>query len=322
MFFFSFHQPPLALMCGGWNLSRHRMTIGTFYRWLDIVDDHYRDPNPQIQLRKVELTRFAVLRYLANPVLEEPLLPRTSQELLQPGAYAPFLNGEPYTGLTGNLFHRTTFQEREDLFERQAVSHQEPSMNLHNEMPQVIIDAVTRRDQGVCCVTNRADLPTRIIWAFPPSLAYESYPDRDVDVKGLHEAYKTVENAITLSEALIEPFAQNMFSVDVNEGRRSIITFQDIPGPQTLPSQLPRDSVSDRFWHLNFKWALSVHFLGGDPSMDWDQTASDLMEEIVEGGADLTEEKWCSPIGAEVVAEYMEDIFALEEPMDVSATFL
>lgn len=111
--------------------------------------------------------------------------------------------------------------------------------SAQNEMPQAITDAVTRRDCGVCCVTGRADLPTTIIWAFPPSMAYmvcavfpatpsanisrQSYQSRDIAKPGLHEEYRSLENAITLCNTLVEPYMENMFSIDIEVLLPSVI---------------------------------------------------------------------------------------------------
>ncbi|KAJ6605948.1 hypothetical protein B0H10DRAFT_586481 [Mycena sp. CBHHK59/15] len=179
-----------------------------------------------------------------------------------------------------------------------------------SSMPQpTVVDAATDRDRGVCCLTGRADLPARIIWAFPPTLAYESYIERDWTEDGLHETYRTVDNAFTLRVALIEPFTQNMFSVDVKDHSR-VVAFQDLPSAPPLPSHLPRPSVSDFFWHLHFKRTLGIHILGGDPSTELENTAYDLMDEFAEDVADLNEPKWHSGVGAEVLEEWLKQRFA------------
>ncbi|KAJ7930254.1 hypothetical protein B0H13DRAFT_1962184 [Mycena leptocephala] len=319
MFLFCLQQYPVALMSGGWNLARHHISIETFYRWLDIIDDHYRDRNVNFQLRRINLTRLNVLRYIVDTA-DGPFLPRDSTELLSPGVY----DGQPYSGRVGNLFHRTTFQERERqaLLECPGMPSQDPSINVHNEMPQVIIDAAIQRDGGVCCVTGRADLPVSIIWVFPPSLAYESYQQRDSNKEGLHELYRTVENAITLCTELTGPFTENMFSVDFEDNNR-IVTFVDLPQeadpsgpPLRLATHLPRLSASKMFWHLHFKWSLRVHFLGGDVSLEvQDPDPNDLMDELVEDRADLNDPKWHSGVGGEVWEEFLGQTLAAKQAM-------
>ncbi|KAJ7816200.1 hypothetical protein B0H14DRAFT_2845105 [Mycena olivaceomarginata] len=303
MFLFCFAEYPLVLMNGGWNLSHHRMTIQTFYRWLDIIDDHYRDRNLNFQLRKINLRRFDVLRYVVDSS-EGPMLPRDSVEFLQPGVYGPFLDGQPYRGQVGNSFHPSTLRGLEQRAGRMGEDIG-MDLNRHNKMPQDVSDAVTTRDGGVCCVTGRADLPTSVIWAFPPSLAYMSYQERDGGKEGLYEAYRTVDNAITLCTALIEPFMENMFSVDI-EDNSHIITFLDLPTrvptapsvPSHLPRHCPSASLTATFWHL--------HFNGPSAFEPQDPHPQDLMDDLVEDCADLQDAKWQSGIGAEVLAEFLQ----------------
>jgi hypothetical protein len=75
------------------------------------------------------------------------------------------------------------------------------------------------------------------------------------------------------------------------------------------------EQAAARFWHRNLKWSLQVHFSGGDVcSMCFepqDPNPLDLMEELAEDEADLTEDKWHSGVGAEVLAEYMEQRMCL-----------
>ncbi|KAJ7920953.1 hypothetical protein B0H13DRAFT_1985914, partial [Mycena leptocephala] len=245
-------------------------------------------------LRRINLTRLDVLRYVVDTA-DGPFLPRDSTELLSPGVYGPFLDGQPYSGRVGNLFHRTTFQERERqaLLECPGMPSQDHSINVHNEMPQVIIDAAIQRDGGVCCVTGRVDLPVSIIWVFPPSLAYEvpsfktmactsdpvrgqSYQQRDSSKEGLHELYRTVENAITLCTELTGPFTENMFSVDFEDNNR-IVTFVDLPQEDPDPN--------------------------------------DLMDELVEDRADLNDPKWHSGVGVEVWEEFLGQKLAAKQAM-------
>lgn len=65
------------------------MTIQTFYRWLDIIEDHDPDYEQDFQLRKITLKRFDVCRYILEST-EGPSLPRDSIELLEPGMYSAF----------------------------------------------------------------------------------------------------------------------------------------------------------------------------------------------------------------------------------------
>ncbi|KAJ6608138.1 hypothetical protein B0H10DRAFT_2194575 [Mycena sp. CBHHK59/15] len=208
----------------GWNLNRHRMTIRTFYRWFYLIDDHHRDHNVKILLRKIHLTRLDVLRYRVDTV-EEPLLSRESEDLLKPGTYGPFLDGKPYTGEVGDDSHQITFQKMEASFESEALRCAEPSITILGK----------------------------------------SYKVRDWQKKDLFDEYKTIDNVITFCSALVGPFTQNIFSIDVEV---------------------------HNFWRLNFKWTLGVYFLGGDTSRDYRNTEpSDLMTELDEEYDDLNDPK-------------------------------
>ncbi|KAJ6520246.1 hypothetical protein C8R45DRAFT_1086127 [Mycena sanguinolenta] len=283
------------------------MSIRTFYRWLGIMmDDIYPDRNLDFQLREISLKRFEILSYVLDSV-KSPMLAYDSVELLPPGVYGPFNGDKPFRGPIGHVHAPGTFREIErDILERGGETAIE--MTRENEMPQAVIDAVTARDGGVCCVTGRADLPASVIWVFPPSLADMSYPSRDSGDEDLFKAYRNVDNAITLCNMLVEPFMDNMVSVDTEDNNR-IITFLDlpirVPDAPPLPSHLPRPA--SLYWYYHFKWTLRAHFVGGDVSSDEvDPHPNTLMEELVEHYADIRDAKWQSGIGAEVLAEFLQ----------------
>ncbi|KAJ7738073.1 hypothetical protein DFH07DRAFT_841397 [Mycena maculata] len=298
MFLFCLLEYPIAIMGGGWNLKHNGMTIKTFYRWLDIIDDHYGD-RPNFELRKINLKRVDLLRYVVDDTtpVDGPPLPRDSVDPLLPGVYGPFLGDRPYMGQVGHRDRRSTFLEREMQAQNGVPGlPAEPFVLLHNEMSQDIVDAATRRDQGVCCITGRA--ATRIVWVIPPYLGCE------LDQQSGTLSFQTVENTITLCTELTGPFAENIFSVDVEDDSR-IVTFQSLPKALPLLPR-PRLGAVARFWNLHFKWTLDVHFTGGDVSLEPpDPHPVLLMEELAEGDVDLTEPKWQSGAGAEVLEEYM-----------------
>ncbi|KAK7017147.1 hypothetical protein R3P38DRAFT_3201518 [Favolaschia claudopus] len=111
------------------------------------------------------------------------------------------------------------------------------------------IAEVRARDGNVCCLTGRSDLPTRVVWLFLPALANTLYPRGDAGKGDVKEAYNTTHNAVTLREALVQPFKENMFSVDIDDKNR------------ILPS-VPADA--EKYWRANFKRTLMVHLYGGD----------------------------------------------------------
>ncbi|KAJ7222767.1 hypothetical protein B0H12DRAFT_299420 [Mycena haematopus] len=152
----------------------------------------------------------------------------------------------------------------------------------------------------------------------------KSYQARDTYKEGLHESYRTVDNAITVCSTLVEPFMENTFSIDVQDNSR-IVPFVDLPtrAPTAppLPSHLPRPdhcgSPTAAFWHLHFKRTLSVHFNGGDVSLEpHDPSPQALMDELVEDCADLQDGKWQSGVGAEVLAEFMRQTISMNDACD------
>ncbi|KAJ6562561.1 hypothetical protein B0H19DRAFT_1260128 [Mycena capillaripes] len=175
--------------------------------------------------------------------------------------------------------------------------------------------AASLRDRGVCCFTGRKDLPTRVMWIIPPAVGDELYP-RELEKN--KEAFRTVDNALTLCTALAGAFNQNLLSVDVEDASR-IVTFQELPSAPPLLSHLSSEPGAGRFWHLNFKWTLQVHFVGGDVSFEpQDPSPEALMDELVEEEADLTNAKWHSGVGAEVLAEYMEQRMSVLQALSTS----
>ena len=67
------------------------------------------------------------------------------------------------------------------------------------------------------------------------------------------------------------------------------------------------------FWRLHFKWTLGVHFPGGDIYYEKQDTPpQDLMDELVDNCADLNDPKWQSGVGAEVLAEFIQQQMSLK----------
>ncbi|KAF7333229.1 hypothetical protein MSAN_02430300 [Mycena sanguinolenta] len=165
---------------------------------------------------------------------------------------------------------------------------------------------------------GRTDLPTSVIWLFPPSLADYASSAGDFDTEGLAEAYRTADNAIMLCNALIQPLMQNTLSIDTEDNHR-IVTFVDFPTrvptapsvPSHLPHHPPMSAVA--FWYLHFKWTLRTHFVGGDvTSEEHDPDPSVLMDELIDDRANLQDPKWNTGIGAEVLADFFEQTLCLK----------
>ncbi|KAJ7752206.1 hypothetical protein DFH07DRAFT_1031862 [Mycena maculata] len=279
------------------------------------MDDNRRDRNlsSRFHLQRINLRRFNVLLYVldeAVPVEGSPL-PRDSEEPLGPGVYAAFLEGKPYPGQLGGHFYRATFQEREmqARLDIPGLYVSDASEISDYEVPPDIMATALQRDRGVCCLTGRADFPTVVKWIIPPAVANQLYPCTEWD----RQPFRTPENTLTLCSALVGPFQENILSVDFEDAAR-IVTFQDLPSdvPPLLTHLHQPAQAAARFWHRNLKWSLQVHFSGGDVCFEpQDPDPLDLMEELAEDEADLTEDKWHSGVGAEVLAEYMEQRMCL-----------
>jgi len=211
-------------------------------------------------------------------------------------------------------FNRATFAEltrlyQEDL-ERFPDSVPTRELLLHNVLPPEIRDSVEARDSGRCCVTGvtgSANAAVCITWVLPPASADDCYPPQNIGTPSRIGSFKQMENAITLRQDLLEPWSENMFGIDVDDDYR-IIVFQDLPAGLTLPSHLPPNSTrpSDEFLRLNLRWCIGVHFFGGDISEDYSVgDVQTLMSELIESN-NLTDEKWQSGLGAEVLEEFLK----------------
>ncbi|KAK7007760.1 hypothetical protein R3P38DRAFT_3026087, partial [Favolaschia claudopus] len=315
-FLFSFSRLPLVFIVGGWNLSRHDMSVKQFYRWLDIMEGDKRWFCAHIELRRITLRGLGLVRYGLD-TCEGPAISRNSAQLLEPGVYAPYLGNEPFEDSIGADVPPHTFAK----FVRDAaavVKRGHGDFNEESKLSKSTIAEVRARDGNVCCITGRRDLPTRVVWLFLPALANTVYPNRDAGKRDIKKAYNTIDNAVTLCQALVEPFMENKFSVDIDDNKR-IVTFADLtayPNAPSLPNELPSLPVgAAQYWRANFKRTLMVHFYGGDIAFEKPEPGlnpDDLFEEVAEWGYDPKHPKWETPIGKAVLAEYEEQRASLE----------
>ncbi|KAK7014044.1 hypothetical protein R3P38DRAFT_3004594 [Favolaschia claudopus] len=309
---FSFSNWPLILIAGGWNLSRHNISVKTFYRWLDITEADnadYCDNKPE--LRKINIKSVGLVRYGLKSVCG-PSLSRDSMEILEPGLYGPYLDsGDKPFGYqlgTDNPAHSFAYVERG--LEREK----NKKLLEHCKMSSAVVEAVRARDQGVCFVTGRTGIPTTEVWIFLPVLAIVLHPIETP--KKDFEAFRVEANVITLGEDLVQPFKENMFSVDIHD-RSRIITFVDIPNAPALPSHLPfpPDGSSLEFWGLSFKRTLGIYFHGGDIAHDRYEpgcSPEQLMSDVADWGYNSEDDVWKTVAGAAELAE-LERREALED---------
>ncbi|KAK7040422.1 hypothetical protein R3P38DRAFT_2894372 [Favolaschia claudopus] len=314
-FLFSFSRLPLVFIVGGWDLSRHNMSVKQFYRWLDTIEGDKRSFSPDIELREITLRGLGLVRYGLD-TCEGPTISRNSTQLLEPGVYGPYLGNEPFDEPIGADVPPHTFAK----FERDAaavVERGHGDFNEESKMSESTMAEVRARDGNVCCITGRNDLPTRVVWLFLPALADTLYRNRD-NQRGINKTYNTIDNAVTLCQALVEPFMENIFSVDIDDNKR-IVTFADLtayPNAPSLPTELPfLPAGAAPYWRANFKRTLMVHFYGGDVAFEKPEPGlnpEDLFEEVAEWGYDPKHPKWETPIGKAVLADYEEQRASLE----------
>ncbi|KAJ7074638.1 hypothetical protein C8F01DRAFT_31601 [Mycena amicta] len=175
MHVFSLHEFPAVDMAGGFNLNRFHLPAKTFYRWLDLVDADRRKSTLNLVLRRITLRKIDVLSYAVASEDGAPI-PRGSDELILPGVYGVFLDGKPYRRCVGNPnSHEVSFLALASELDAECASYGEPNQPMpssENTMPQSLAELAMARDQGRCCVTGRTDLPTQVIWAYPPLASY------------------------------------------------------------------------------------------------------------------------------------------------------
>ncbi|KAK7007775.1 hypothetical protein R3P38DRAFT_3026172 [Favolaschia claudopus] len=314
-FLFSFSRLPLVFIVGGWNLSRHNMSVKQFYRWLDIMEGDKRYFSPHIELRRITLRGLGLVRYGLD-TCEDSTISRNSTQLLEPGVYGPYIGNQPFGDSIGADVPPHTFAK----FVRDAATvakRGHGDFNEESKLSESTIAEVRARDGNVCCITGRNDLPTRVVWLFLPALADTLYPNRE-DQRGINKMFNTIDNAVTLCQALVEPFMENMFSVDIDDNKR-IVTFADLtsyPNAPSLPTELPSlPAGAEQYWRANFKRTLMVHFYGGDIAFEKSEPGlnpDDLFEEVAEWGYDPKHPKWETPIGKAVLTEYEEQRASLE----------
>ncbi|KAJ6512942.1 hypothetical protein C8R45DRAFT_1088039 [Mycena sanguinolenta] len=290
---FSLSDFPYVCVMAGMSSQRLQVSVKTLYRWLDTVDEDERDE--EFILKEISLVKVDVLSYCVGTIGSS--LSRDSSDTIKPGLYGPFYtDGRPFTGKIGNPSPNRSFVDAAALLDRNTEKGSRPSEK--NLMPVALVDAAIRRDNGVCCVTGRADVPTSIIWVFPPMLAIFSNDGIDYD------RYQTLENTVTMSSALVEPFHQNTFTVDVDNDY-CIVQFDSVVGCN-LPPRLAMVTASHEFWRESFKWALSTYIPGTDVRDDFPDTEpARLMQQLYNGKANLAEDVWGSDIGEEVLDQYL-----------------
>ncbi|KAF7317750.1 hypothetical protein MKEN_00862800 [Mycena kentingensis (nom. inval.)] len=312
---FSLHQQPRAIMAGGWDLNRHRISTATFFRWLDLSEGH--PITIAIGLRRINVVRVDVLRYAVGSC-SGPFIPRDSGKLLEPGFYGVFLaeSREPFPWPFGmNSKRGMKFQDLDEFY----ASYRSPPClpgvdsllrDTENRIPSALAALAVARDGSKCCMTGRSDLPTTVTWVFPPLAGYNL---SQIDVV-VYEDYRVLENLMTICTTLVAPFHQNSFSVDYEDSQR-VVTFADLPND--VEEHIAANPGAERFWRLSFAHSLKVHFPGGDPAPDFKgYNVEAWMEELRASGPQLDDPKWQTPFGREVLEVHFERQMAVEEDWD------
>ncbi|KAJ7074532.1 hypothetical protein C8F01DRAFT_1100804 [Mycena amicta] len=329
MHVFSLHSFPAVRVAGGFNLDRIPLTAKTFYRWLDLCDRfvNRRHTKVDIVLRRIKLVAVDVLRYAMENV-DGPPIPRDSVELLAPGVYGIFhSDGRPYKGLIGrDTVECSPFPVQETKlvanfrgqvgsdapFQDQEEEEDIARLIGQNKIPQELAELAMARDQGKCCVTGRTDVPTQVVWVYPPLASFNSDPSNPM----CWEKYRVLDNIVTICATLAAPFNGNVFTVDLDDDGR-IITFDDLPNesPQLPPRFTipPLSPSSEYFWRSNFEHTLAIHFCGGNASEDYAHyNPSEWMEELMDNYAHLDDEKWHTAYGREVLEVYTRQLLSVK----------
>ncbi|KAF7329128.1 hypothetical protein MKEN_00173300 [Mycena kentingensis (nom. inval.)] len=313
---YSLHDASGAVMAGGWNLNRHRLTAKKFFRWLDLSEKHRH--KTKLALRRICLRRIEVLRYIVES-REGPLISCDSEELLQPGFYGIFRaeDGKGYEYPVGMDDSVTFMQLDHCLCVGRGAPYDATVQNRlqerENEMSADLVELASARDKGRCCVTGRSDLPTTVVWIFPPRAGY----GWDLYQTVRYEDYRVVENVMTICSALVPAFYQNLFSVDFGDAQ-TIVSFATLPdGTPELPSHLPGDvHAPAHFWTQSFAFTLKVHFPGGGGEEDFDgYNPVAWMDELNARQPQLDDPKWQTPYGREVFEVYLEQEMEMKERM-------
>ncbi|KAJ6512931.1 hypothetical protein C8R45DRAFT_961774 [Mycena sanguinolenta] len=295
---FSLGNYPGVHVVAGMNSQGFPLAVKTFYRWLDLMDEDQRYDDEEFTLREITLVRVDVLSYCVATVGSS--LPRDSSENMKPGLYGPFyLDGRPYDGGIGINFLARSFTETAAFLDSdtRAKTISAPLPSRHNVIPNTLIESASRRDNGVCCITGRADVPTSTVWVFPPMMTMFTNEEIDVD------KCRTVDNIVTMNSELAEAFNRNEFTVDVDDNNR-IIQFNNT-AEHVLPAHLTFMTASYDFWRQSLKWSLLTYFPGTDVRDDYPNTEpTRLMEALDDKEADLDDEVWSSGIGMEALEQW------------------
>ncbi|KZT40860.1 hypothetical protein SISSUDRAFT_1031598 [Sistotremastrum suecicum HHB10207 ss-3] len=248
--------------------------------------------------------REASQTFLAYVEEEETLYPleEKSNDKPAPGDYAAFcrVHARGWSRLLRALHPEPTFA---------AVLNSDPDTADLNIMPLAIEDYV-RGKCDFCNLTGSGESKDGlgVVWIFPPGETslpqLEGRLPQDLDM----DAFVTSDNAILRSNDLIEPFYQNVYGVDVDDGYR-IVQFVDYPDPR-LPSHVPDSQIprfnarTQIFLRQHFRWCLRVHLCGGHVLDDFSRgDILSTMNELGMGFDDEVEEpplddpRWQTEIG-------------------------
>ncbi|KAF7290619.1 hypothetical protein MIND_01302100 [Mycena indigotica] len=295
---------PQAILAGGFNLNQIPLTAATFYRWLEFSgcsSPVSREPiKEKVVLRRISLETIETVPFMVQGV-EGPPIARDSSDPLEPGTYGIFsMDGEPYSLQTLGCaeYEAESFRDEETV-----LSNKYPGQN---DIPADLSTRVQSRDQRRCCITGRTDLPTEIVWIYPPLSSYFVDGTNPVNF----DQYKHVDNLVTVCTALVDPLQRNLISVDVEDNAR-IIIFDKITDdisrllPTNLQTPLPTTTVQD-FWRRNFDRTLSLYFPGGQAGPpDVIQHATKCLEQLRGGATPRTpfRRHWRALLGQEVMQE-------------------
>ncbi|KAF7290612.1 hypothetical protein MIND_01301400 [Mycena indigotica] len=305
MFLFSVDPDNYSVyMFGGWNLDRHpRMTIRTFYRWLDLILARRAFPEGpyDFELRVFQVQERYPLHYgLNDRAALGPAIARDAEGAMPPGVYAAFYPGSDKVYWFGAKADMRAVRSLQDILENKygKLSREQiealATEYMHISAP--IAEQVKQRDNNRCFFTGRTDVLTVQVIVIPAN-----------QVTG-----ESVDNVITISSELVDAFRRNALSVDYdNEAYRTVVFAVLSPDPEvnarlislvqsnTVCTPATAPALAAEFLRHHFMWTLRVHFEGGDIRGDYSETIIDeLMVELAEDG-DFSDERWKAGEGIE-----------------------
>ncbi|KAJ7573991.1 hypothetical protein C8J56DRAFT_980440 [Mycena floridula] len=183
----------------------------------------------------------------------------------------------------------------------------EHTMRELNRMPENVLVVAQSRDGSTCSITGSHQ--AKVTWIVPPEGGERTRKPGDRQpFYDLIEFYKTLENTITVSEAIYPLFVDNKIAIDIEDNYR-IIQFEDLLSDVELPSHMPisfcnkpsTERPGEFFLRNHFKYTLWVQFLGGDITNESTNPKVEGMWKELSQESALDDDRWQTPVGQEIL---------------------